>query len=905
MKLKCLIDILKWGASHGSGSMGHAGVKYQPIPRKVPGVTRAVAVASAKEHTMLLMGTSFPPLPNIHKKESEPLCDHLQVSTSELNNTKRQKNDSLSFTAPPSLLDLAAKQAARQIDLFNVIPIFLSAKRMHCYFLINYCQEFIERNLDGVLISARKSDLDNFLNDHFCEASKSITQFSRHEEYHPLVLDMFLHNKSEGFDRGSETYDFDDDFENNVQEVSGYEQISTSAWIESCGQLLKQIPDALSSRHPLLSIQRKRDRTQSFSRARSRTLSFGGSRSNSFADSSTTATVSHHKNKYNSNSNLKNNHRRSLRQECSDRCIMLTSNMSLRTPDAVQAKYDCLFKEIRGVKKRLNQISQIEDSCKVSDNATNNKGVLVTSSPSPSSTPPVARILATDGLTEEQREKLTRCHMLKADLIVYEDALQIVKDRMKSLGLKKTNALSTVIKETQPATKINEDTLEEKQSSCKVAGDKKEDADVANDTCIKNSNKQLFRCEVCQINCPDANSFALHNGGRKHANRVRKQQELEQKQMAERMMKLKHEQMLKADTIYQERQHPRSFVASKATSNASPWKLQKRANDEDFLKVSLSPEPRYKLNPPSSSKELPINITNVSSASVSPSAWPTPKQQQYPTLSSASGLSNSMGSPSPRTERTVLATSPSTSHATVASSLAITPFKKLSGFNKKNTKKYSLADFYNTPSKSATATTPMKGWASTPTVQTKSSPFSLSSSPPLVSEESEKKEKAKSLLEIQLEEENFQRNRDVSFGESNGTNKWFIEQRERAGSMSQILESEEQKKLEMEALIQEQMKIEDSIRRENQRIENEKKKKKKKKNEKQQQRVSKKCDSTEAPINNKKKNKKKDVSMKQQSEEQGGKNGSVKKKRTNTKKKKKKDIKKTQNETEITNPKKK
>ena len=52
-----------WGSCYGNDALGHKGVRWQPSPRKVKRVHRAVGVSSAKEHTALLIGTSFPALP--------------------------------------------------------------------------------------------------------------------------------------------------------------------------------------------------------------------------------------------------------------------------------------------------------------------------------------------------------------------------------------------------------------------------------------------------------------------------------------------------------------------------------------------------------------------------------------------------------------------------------------------------------------------------------------------------------------------------------------------------------------------------------------------------------------------------------------------------------------------------
>lgn len=89
--------LFTWGTTDGNNVLGHEGVRWQPNPKRVPGVHRAVDVAVAKEHTILLIGTSFPSVPKTKKL--------------------------------PSLDVLAAHKVAEYVDLFNVIPIMMMAER--------------------------------------------------------------------------------------------------------------------------------------------------------------------------------------------------------------------------------------------------------------------------------------------------------------------------------------------------------------------------------------------------------------------------------------------------------------------------------------------------------------------------------------------------------------------------------------------------------------------------------------------------------------------------------------------------------------------------------------------------------------------------------------------------------
>ena len=164
-----------WGANETNDVLGHKGVRYQPVPRRVPGVHRAIGIAAAKEHTVLLIGTSFP---------------SLSTSTCTSNVKQPEKPPGV-----PSLQALATQQIAKHIDLFNALPLLIQSERMGCGTLISHCTRFIRRNLDAVIALAKKKHLDMFLNE-------SITRFlslpdNENEEdgisdgpLHPLLFDI-------------------------------------------------------------------------------------------------------------------------------------------------------------------------------------------------------------------------------------------------------------------------------------------------------------------------------------------------------------------------------------------------------------------------------------------------------------------------------------------------------------------------------------------------------------------------------------------------------------------------------------------------------------------------------------------------------------------------------------------
>jgi len=129
--------LFTWGTSTERDVMGHRGVNWLQTPRKVKRVHRAVGVAAAKEHTVLLMATTLPPLPF-----ANPTCSDKQ---------------------PLSLQECAAIEISRNVDLFNVLPIALVARRLNCRPLMHFCDEFTRKNLDGVLAVGNKNDFTTFI----------------------------------------------------------------------------------------------------------------------------------------------------------------------------------------------------------------------------------------------------------------------------------------------------------------------------------------------------------------------------------------------------------------------------------------------------------------------------------------------------------------------------------------------------------------------------------------------------------------------------------------------------------------------------------------------------------------------------------------------------------------------
>mmetsp|Transcript_25104 Transcript_25104/g.60417 ORF Transcript_25104/g.60417 Transcript_25104/m.60417 type:complete len:1605 (+) Transcript_25104:425-5239(+) len=161
--------IFSWGTSHGNEVLGHKGVKWQPSPKKVKRIHRAVGVAAAKEHTVLLMATSFPALPN----------------------QSYQKGGPHHYVEPLSLQEHAAIEISRNVDIFNVVPVALVAHRLNCQPLMNYCAEFIRKNLDGVLSVGNKNDFTSFLSTkRACVVGETRCNYDCDWSFHPFLYHL-------------------------------------------------------------------------------------------------------------------------------------------------------------------------------------------------------------------------------------------------------------------------------------------------------------------------------------------------------------------------------------------------------------------------------------------------------------------------------------------------------------------------------------------------------------------------------------------------------------------------------------------------------------------------------------------------------------------------------------------
>jgi ribonuclease HII len=447
-----------------------------------------------------------------------------------------------------------------------------------------------------------------------------------------------------------------------------------------------------------------------------------------------------------------------------DSIINKTANMDLSTSESAQDNSQWLGKEIRGVRKKLNQISKLHES--------EAKSIV---------------------LTTAEQAKVDRRPVLEAELHVYETALEEVEKRIRELVLqdqqKHPNTFNPLAEMDVHCSKDSETTLETMVEQGEESFD------------------MVYACEICAIKCPDKTSFELHQNGRKHRNRLSQVAEDEKQKAAESIMAQKQLEQVKATTAT-----PPSVKTTKKKANA--W-----GNNS-------APQPKFKLPPPPHPVVAQVATTRnkASGKSFSVSTSKTPPTLPSPTAGFQGILRGQQGakkknsplpnSPHSKTPPPTWATpsavvSPVSNsrapfHLHTASDSATSSTTPRSG--QRNS--YSLADFLApkpqttpTPTKIATSS----AWGSVP-----AKPAKMVTRTAAVATT----KKSKSLAEIQAEEAAFKSRQDrLYIVDDSGESSWFIERRERADSLHAIQESAEQER-ERQRMVEEQLAIEAQIKKE-------------------------------------------------------------------------------------------
>lgn len=713
-------QLYTWGVNDSKNNLGHEGVRFQPIPKKVPGVFRAVNVAVAKEHTVLLVGTSFP----------------------SIDNSIRNGNSEL------TLENIAAKSVARHIDLFNIIPVLVTAERIHCKNLIDYCKKFISLNLDGILTVGRKSEMDCYLNEHLQDNFQNIDDMARDESFHPMILDLLKLVNIEAFSDG----------------IS-----SKVLWEHDSDELEKILPSVLLSK-----FQTRCSNGKDLKHAlRRRSLSFN-------FDNDTTSRsglVSFDETEINRSKKISSTilpqkfvPQMNRAQECSERCIMLTSDLNLKTIDAIETKYAYLTKETRGIRKKLNQVEKLQAKHENS----------------PSS------------LSSDEIEKLHKRPLFEADIAALERALSRLKELKRLFTMNKPQALNGEAKEIGVHTT---------QSICIV---KHEDKDEIR-TMPEAAAILQFRCEICNISCPDKTSYMLHYNGRKHINRIKQIKDKEKQDMADAMMQKKQiELMMNGPTVITAQNHHRNPWKCKDGSGSLPtYNLKPPQSGEK--NTHRSAEKLKKVQPKWFHDVIPSPVKNSTFGEI------LEDERKKSSASKARKIAQFKKGIliTPQSNQTTGRSKAYLHHATpiknpdnsniYKSDLCCSPKVTSSTPVESNSRRdLWLGDFVSGPRKSPISTR-SPGWNA-------HSPTKVQGTP------------QKSILEIQGEEEALRNNQDNTFSLDS---KWFVERRERAGSLS-FIQDEAEKERELEILVTEQKKIEQQIQSQIQKEMDQKKRNRKK-----------------------------------------------------------------------------
>ncbi|KAG3188633.1 hypothetical protein PC128_g12113 [Phytophthora cactorum] len=118
-------DLVTWGCGQ-QGVLGHGrGNTWQPSPKRVAGVKKAVAVAAGHQHTAVLVAPVHPDFNSVADIAAQDVV--------------------------PSLVELVERKIAAHVDVTNCALVWQYAERYAALRLQNYCIEYMRSNWDAVL----------------------------------------------------------------------------------------------------------------------------------------------------------------------------------------------------------------------------------------------------------------------------------------------------------------------------------------------------------------------------------------------------------------------------------------------------------------------------------------------------------------------------------------------------------------------------------------------------------------------------------------------------------------------------------------------------------------------------------------------------------------------------------
>jgi hypothetical protein len=592
---------------------------------------------------------------------------------------------------------------------------------VQCSSLIEYCSEFIRLNLDGVMNVGKKSVMNQYLNDMLADSMHRSGKLHRDDHHHPFITDVLTAGNN-----GRPT--FDRDWLSNIKE-----------WIEGCNKLSnKPMVQKL-----LVTLNGREEECYSLSGRKRGASCCTSDCAASAVRNRSLSTVSDYEAKDSGTTSTQ------ASEGVLDRCIKQTANMDISSTQLAKKNSVWLAKEIRGVRKKLNQITKLQD----------------------------LEADSTTFLSSEQRAKVDRQPTLEAELCIYEDALKEVEARIKWLALEEQNEREAKNVARNSQTSASEDGNEYREMDAEKIFDEGKKTPVENKRKTKSS-----ACEICGIKCPDETSFELHNNGRKHRNRVAQAAEKEK---------------VKAATIVMERQHLDQVKGSESVVQTPPIAKQTRKAwgvSSVQPKFTLPPPPHATV-PPVPSPRFPWNA-NTQSQPQAPLVIPTKAAPAYAFTTVAKDEKNGKSS-MPKTS--LISTGSPVWHSAPGSSrcvpLHVYSAKTLPPSPSARTgqsSSFSLADFLAPKPNPSAKSSSGKSWTSTQATA------AAAAAP-------------KSLAQIQAEETDFIARQDKTYETGKGST-WFFERRERANSLREIQNSAVKEQEELE-FIEEQKRIEEQIQK--------------------------------------------------------------------------------------------
>ena len=299
-----------------------------------------------------------------------------------------------------------------------------------------------------------------------------------------------------------------------------------------------------------------------------------------------------------------------------------------------------------------------------------------------------------------------------------------------------------------------------------------------------------YRCDLCDVSCPDNIALTMHLGGKRHRNRAKQAEEQEKKAAAAAMLEAKRRQLLAVDQV-EARAPPQAKKSAWKPAPAEPV-----------------PQPRYRLEPP----PPPI----YESKAQTPQKLPSHPPSWSPASSKATQFGSAGGRKMAANFQAILEEEQRSKQTEVKPPSA-TP-KQSAAYAKKpatsssspGTKKISLGAFLE-PKRPPPKKRDGPAWATSPPPPPAASTIRShhATAPSATPAAAQAPRRKTSFNEIQRKEEELKARQD-GMSAVGIEGQWYVERRERAASIAAIAQEEE----EMQRLIEEQLAIEEQIRQE-------------------------------------------------------------------------------------------